>query len=263
MYVLGVDLGSTTGKAVVFDGEKVLGSAIIPDKRTPRETAEAVIAAALADSGLTDNASCAARVSTGYGRSEVEGFNKNVSEISCHARGAAWLHPGVRTLIDIGGQDCKVISVGKNGQVLDFTMNEKCAAGTGRFFESMCRVLSCTQDELSSWSQQSDNPATISSQCSVFAETEVVSLLNGGTPIEDIAAGINCSIASRVYKLVNRVGMFPDVVMTGGCSKNSGLVERLEQKLGMPIASLPEDPQLVGAIGAALFAWDNVQKEKP
>lgn len=259
MQVLGIDLGSTTGKAVIFDGERILGSAVIDNKRTPRDTAEVVVWQALSSAGAAVDADDIVKVSTGYGRSQVEGFAKNVSEISCHARGAAWLAPGTRTIIDIGGQDCKAISVGKGGVVLDFAMNDKCAAGTGRFFESMCRVLSCTQEELSDWSRQSESPAAISSQCSVFAESEVVSLLNGGTAIEDIAAGINCSIVSRMHKLLNKVGCQPELVMTGGCSKSEGLRERLVQKLHMPVLRLPQDPQLVGAIGAALFAWDIAQ----
>jgi len=193
-------------------------------------------------------------VGTGYGRLKVPFANDNVSEITCHARGAHWLNPDVRTVVDIGGQDCKVISLGPGGKVLEFAMNDRCAAGTGRFFEAMARVLDCGLDGISALENQGTTPATITSQCSVFAESEVVTLINEGTELPDLIAGINMAVANRLFAMVRRVGLVEKIVLTGGCSKNQGLAKALESKLGVEVGSLPQDPQIAGAIGAALIA---------
>jgi predicted CoA-substrate-specific enzyme activase len=199
-------------------------------------------------------------VGTGYGRLKVPFANDNVSEITCHARGAHWMNPAVRTVVDIGGQDCKVMSVAEDGRVVEFAMNDRCAAGTGRFFEGMARVLGCGLEGISSLENQGDNPASISSQCSVFAESEVVTLINEGIELPDIVAGINNSVANRLYAMVRRVGLVKELVLTGGCSKNAGLAKALEKKLGITVTMLPEDPQLAGAVGAALIASEKATK---
>jgi predicted CoA-substrate-specific enzyme activase len=199
-------------------------------------------------------------VGTGYGRLKVPFANENVSEITCHARGAHWLNPAVRTVVDIGGQDCKVMSVDKNGKVIEFAMNDRCAAGTGRFFEAMARVLNCGLEGISALDQQGSNPASITSQCSVFAESEVITLISEGIPLPDIVAGINNSVANRLFSMVRRIGLTKELALTGGCSKNEGLAKALEKKLGVTVTLLPQDPQIAGAVGAALIACERAEK---
>jgi len=199
-------------------------------------------------------------VGTGYGRLKVPFANENVSEITCHARGAYWLCPTVRTVVDIGGQDCKVMSVSAEGKVVEFVMNDRCAAGTGRFFEAMARVLDCGLEGLSRLSLQATSPATISSQCSVFAESEVITLVNEGVNLPDIVAGLHNSVASRLNSMVGKVGLVEDVALTGGCAKNEGLVKALEGKLGVSVRRLPQDPQIAGAVGAALLAREKASR---
>jgi predicted CoA-substrate-specific enzyme activase len=164
-------------------------------------------------------------------------------------------------VIDIGGQDCKVMSLSDSGKVLEFVMNDRCAAGTGRFFEAMARVLSCGLEGLSTLSLQGKNPATISSQCSVFAESEVITLVNEGVDLADIVAGLHNSVAGRLNSMVGKVGLIEDVALTGGCAKNEGLVKALEAKLRITVKRLPEDPQIVGALGAALIAREKLDKK--
>jgi predicted CoA-substrate-specific enzyme activase len=194
---------------------------------------------------------------TGYGRRSVSFVKENLSEITCHARGAHFLHPRTRTVIDVGGQDCKVISVDDRGKVVEFVMNDKCAAGTGKFFEVMARTFDCSLDEFSELSLQSNTPASITKQCSVFAESEVVTLIYNGVDQADIAAGLVNSIVRRIVAMIHKVGCIPDLVVTGGCAKNEGLVRGLEKFFGNNIARLP-NPQIIGALGAALFAQDRV-----
>jgi predicted CoA-substrate-specific enzyme activase len=199
-------------------------------------------------------------VGTGYGRLKVPFANESVSEITCHARGAHWLNPAVRTVVDIGGQDCKVMSVDKNGRVIEFAMNDRCAAGTGRFFEAMARVLNCGLDGISLLEHQGSNPASITSQCSVFAESEVVTLISEGIALPDIIAGINNSVANRLFSMVRRIGLTKELALTGGCSKNEGLAKALEKKLGVSVTLLPQDPQVAGAVGAALIAREKAEQ---
>ena len=254
MIVGGVDVGSATGKAVVMKDGEIIGSHLIDATTRPQETACLVMEEAVSQAGLPsidhlDNIIC-----TGYGRLKVPFAEENVSEISCHARGAHWLAPTTRTVVDIGGQDCKVISVSGKGTVLNFAMNDRCAAGTGRFFEAMARALCCGLEGISALENQGEEPCVISNQCSVFAESEVVTLVNEGTDLPSIIAGINFSVASRLNSMVRRVGLVKDLVLTGGCSKNEGLARALAAKLDITIEKLPEDPQIAGAVGAALIA---------
>ncbi len=257
----GCDVGSTTGKAVILRNGSILGSVVAPCLPRPEKTAELVINQALSQAGLSSIGDLSYLVGTGYGRMRISFANENISEITCHARGASWLCQSVKTAIDIGGQDCKVIGISNNGRVREFLMNDKCAAGTGRFFEAMCRVLHLTLEEISTLSLKSTSPANITSQCSVFAESEVVSLLNDGVDVVDIAAGINNAIAARLASLVRKVGVMEDVTVTGGCAKNAGLIKCLEDRLKMTIKPLVEDPQIVGAIGAAVLAREQFEKQ--
>ncbi len=252
----GCDVGSTTGKAAILDGDRVVAHFITPSTINPVKTAHVAMEEALKQAGLGSIDDLDYVVGTGYGRLKVPFANDNVSEITCHARGAHWLNPEVRTVVDIGGQDCKVISLDASGKVLEFAMNDRCAAGTGRFFEAMARVLDCGLEGISALENQGDPPATITSQCSVFAESEVVTLINEGTELPNLIAGINMAVANRLYAMVRRVGLVEKIVLTGGCSKNRGLAKALESKLGVEVDTLPQDPQIAGAIGAALIARD-------
>ncbi|MCJ7520680.1 MAG: acyl-CoA dehydratase activase [Dehalococcoidia bacterium] len=258
MLVGGCDVGSATGKAVVMKNGEVISYVIIPSTTKPELTARTVMDEAIEKAGLSSIEDLDYIIGTGYGRLKVPFANENISEITCHARGAQWLLPTVRTVVDIGGQDCKVMSIGDNGKVLEFVMNDRCAAGTGRFFEAMARVLDCSLQGLSELSLQGKNPATITSQCSVFAESEVVTLINEGVELVDIVAGLHNSIASRLNSMIRKVGLVENVALTGGCAKNEGLAKALEDKLGVAVKKLSQDPQIAGAIGAALLAAEKV-----
>ncbi len=261
MLVGGCDVGSATGKAVIMKDGEIISYVIIPSTTKPEVTARTVMDEAIEKAGLSLIEDLDYIVGTGYGRLKVPFANENVSEITCHARGAHWLSPTVRTVVDIGGQDCKVMSIDEKGKVLEFVMNDRCAAGTGRFFEAMARVLDCGLEGLSSLSLQGKNPATITSQCSVFAESEVVTLVNEGVELVDIVAGLHTSIAGRLNAMVRKVGLVEDLALTGGCAKNDGLAKALEEKLGVAVKKLPQDPQIAGAIGAALIAEERLNRQ--
>ncbi len=262
MIVCGCDLGSATGKVVLMEDGHILSSAVVRATSSPEKTALAAVGQALEAAGIPSIDSATYVVATGYGRRRVPFRNDDISEISCHAKGTHWLCPQVRTVVDVGGQDSKVISLDEHGKVMEFAMNDKCAAGTGRFFEAMARGLDCGLEELARLSLTSDTPATITKQCSVFAETEVVTLINDGISPQDIAAGVHASIAARLYGMVSRVGLVPQVALTGGCGQNQGLIRALEKRLGYKIALLPCNPQITGALGAALFAGERAARQE-
>jgi predicted CoA-substrate-specific enzyme activase len=256
-YYGGCDIGSTTGKAVIMDAQgEIAASAIVPRDIDPEESALAAFAKTFEDADLpiTSYRDLAFLVGTGYGRAEIPFAGENISEISCHAMGVFHCDPKIKTIVDIGGQDVKGISIDKNGSVLEFAMNDKCAAGTGRFLEAMSRIFRLELEEFSNLSLTAKRAIPISAQCSVFAETEVVSLLAKKKSPAEIAAGIYQSVAKRCYTLIKRVGTREKVTISGGCAKNIGLVRELEKKLKISIAPLPVDPQLIGAIGAAVYA---------
>lgn len=254
----GCDVGSTTGKVVLInEAEEILGWSIVRSARGPQATANHAFTQALEMAKLPADAAVDYMVSTGYGRNGISGAQEDISEISCHARGAFHVNPAVQTIVDIGGQDCKVISVNKKGRVVDFQMNDKCSAGTGRFFEVMTRVLDCSFEELASAALKSTHPRQISKQCSVFAESEVISLVNANVPLEDISAGIHESIARRIHGMIFKVGLVPEVALTGGCACNPALVKTLERILNVTLAPLAVNPQIMGALGAALFAKEH------
>ena len=255
-YVCGCDVGSTFGKAVIMDLDgTILGDATVRSKINPEDTSDLVIGEALEASNLgIKRDDILYLVGTGYGRTRILGADENISEISCHAMGVHVANPGVHTIIDIGGQDIKAISLDDDGQVSNFAMNDKCAAGTGRFFENMARVFDCDLTEFSEMSLKSKEPCAISSQCGIFAETEVISLFSQKKSPSDVAAGIQVSVAKRCRTLLKGVGNKPLLTMTGGCAKNYGLRKQLEEIMSCTIVDLPIDPQLMGAIGAAEFA---------
>lgn len=259
MIVAGCDVGSTTGKLVVMEDDRMLVSAIVPTRPLSDQTAYDALEAALRGSGLKRE-DIAMVIGTGYGRLNIPFAQRNVTEISCHGLGAFWADPEIRTIIDIGGQDCKVIRIDEHGGVIEFAMNDKCAAGTGRFLEETARGLGVGIEDLGPLSLQAKDGVKLSSYCSVFAETEVIALLSEGIALEEIAAGINQAIASRLASLVKRVGVQEKVVITGGVSKNSGVVKGIEDRLGVSLARIKVDPQLIGAIGASLFAQRSAQR---
>lgn len=255
LFTLGVDSGSLTAKAVIMDGNRQIVSHSVKQLEFVSEKAVRIaIENALATAGL-ELSNMAYIVSTGYGRRRLSFAGKAVTEISCHAKGANYVFPDARTVIDIGGQDSKVISVDTSGNVHNFAMNDTCAAGTGQFLEVMARALGVELEKIGELSLQVQTKLKISSMCTVFAESEVISLVAQGHTKEDILSAIHEAIARRISGLVGRVGLRQPVIMTGGVAKNIGVVCALEKELGVSI-SLPSEPQIVGAIGAALFALD-------
>ncbi len=251
-YFAGLDIGSTMTKVVIVN-ETVLASVVGPTGPEHRKLANKVMEEALDKLNLPfDDITYV--VATGYGRVNVPFADKQITEISCHARGVASLVPTARTVIDIGGQDCKGIKLNK-GKVADFVMNDKCAAGTGRFIEVTAEALGLKLEDMGKVSLAAKNAAEISNTCTVFAELEVVSKLAEGVPVEELVAGLHKAIAARIYGMVNRLKIEKDVVVTGGGAINIGLVKALEAKLGYPTLRPPE-PLLTGAIGAALLGKD-------
>jgi (R)-2-hydroxyacyl-CoA dehydratese activating ATPase len=249
---LGIDIGSSSSKAVIIDDQcNILGQAVI-NTGAGTQGPEKAVAAALLKAGI-DLAQIKASVVTGYGRITYEKADKQITEISCHAKGTAYMMPNARTVIDIGGQDAKVIRLNPSGKVDNFVMNEKCAAGTGRFLEVMARILDCGIDNLGSLSAAATEEIVISNTCTVFAESEVISQLAAGAKRENVAKGAHRAVAKRVAGLGGRVGITPDVVMTGGVALNKGVVDALEREIGEKIV-VAENPQMMGALGAALFA---------
>jgi (R)-2-hydroxyacyl-CoA dehydratese activating ATPase len=253
-YYAGIDIGAITAKAVILGDAGLLAVIVVPAGYNRSQAAEQVLAMALIEAGLQRDA-ISRLVATGYGRVQVPGADRTVTEITCHARGAHWLCPQVGTVIDIGGQDSKAIAVAKQGKVLDFVMNDKCAAGTGRFLEVMARALEVDLDQFGALATAATQPAKISSTCTVFAESEVVSHLAAGTPREEIVAGIHASIAARLSSMVGRIPLRDQVVLTGGVARNLGVVRAIEARLARPVL-VPESAQAAGAIGAALIARD-------
>lgn len=257
-YFAGIDSGSTSTDVVILDrDQKMVTGVILPTGAGAAVGAERALEQALEQAGL-QRSDIDAIVTTGYGRTAIQDGDKSITEITCHARGAHYLDPGVRTVIDIGGQDSKVIRLDENGAVVNFVMNDKCAAGTGRFLEMMARTMEMDLDEMSKAGLHYKEDITISSMCTVFAESEVVSLIAQNKPTDDIVHGLNKAVASKTAALAKRVGGEERYMMTGGVSKNRGLVKTLEEKLGTTLV-VSEKAQLCGALGAALFAMDMVE----
>jgi (R)-2-hydroxyacyl-CoA dehydratese activating ATPase len=252
MLSAGIDIGSTATKAVIFDG-KILGQAQVPTGWDPKEAGLLAFREALELASVKEGR-VGVIVGTGYGRISLPIFTSRVTEITCHARGAHYLNPGTRTVIAIGGQDCKVISLNPDGSVADFIMNDKCAAGTGRFLQVMAGILDVSLDELSAVAAGAE-PVPLSSMCTVFAESEVIGLLARGSGKGSVAAGVIDTISRRIHGLAGRLPLLETVTFTGGIAQNSYICENIGSILGVRL-HVPADPQFVGALGAALIGCE-------
>ena len=255
-YFGGCDAGSTYTKCVIIDENGKIAAAVTKRSRiNPVLSAKDALDEAVSQvDGLNSAEELTYLIGTGYGRNKVPFADENISEISCHAMGVHVTDPSVKAIIDIGGQDVKGIAIDTDGTVLNFAMNDKCAAGTGRFFESMARAFEMSLDEFSNLSLKAKNVIPITAQCAVFAESEVISLVGEGKPMEEIAAGIQLSVAKRCFVMAKKAGATDSVTLTGGCAKNEGLKKAIEKVLKINVVDLPTDPQLMGALGAAEYA---------
>ena len=255
-YFGGCDAGSTYTKCVIIDENgKILAAVTKRSRINPVLSAKDALDEAVSQvDGLNSAEELTYLIGTGYGRNKVPFADENISEISCHAMGVHVTDPSVKAIIDIGGQDVKGIAIDTEGTVLNFAMNDKCAAGTGRFFESMARAFVMSLDEFSNLSLTAKNVIPITAQCAVFAESEVISLVGEGKPMEEIAAGIQLSVAKRCFVMAKKAGAADSVTLTGGCAKNEGLKKAIEKVLKINVVDLPTDPQLMGALGAAEYA---------
>ncbi len=255
--VAGVDAGSTAIKITLFDGLR-FENLIEPVGWNPREVAAGMLTKAANRRGLRLE-EIAKVYGTGYGRVGLGFLTKAITEITCHARGAAYLEPQISTVVDIGGQDVKAIRIDENGRVLDFIMNDKCAAGTGRFLQVMAGALGMDLEAMASLPAGVTEPCPINAMCTVFAESEVIGLLNRGTSREAIIAGLYKSIASRVAAMAARITVCPPVVLTGGVAQHYAMQKALENELKLPVI-VPGQAVFAGSVGAALLAWDDLQR---
>ena len=260
VYTLGVDIGSTSSKCVIMSDGKTIESSAIIAKGAGTDGIDIVVKEALKKMNLKFE-DFAAIVSTGYGRNSYERADKTMSELSCHAKGGHYIFGEIRTIIDIGGQDSKVLKLDASGQLQNFVMNDKCAAGTGRFLEVMSNVLHVSLEDFGKYDEQALDKLPISSTCTVFAESEVISQLAQGKDVKSIIKGIHQSIASRVAGQAKRDGVVPKVAMTGGVSRNAGIVRALEKELDTKI-EVSSQSQLAGAIGAAIYAYEYYLKNQ-
>lgn len=252
----GCDAGSTYTKCVIIDEKgKIVAKVTGKSRINPVLSARNALDEAVGQVEELNNAEdLTYLIGTGYGRNKVPFAHENISEISCHAMGVHVTNPDIRSIIDIGGQDVKGISIDNDGTVLDFAMNDKCAAGTGRFFETMANAFEMSLEDFSKLSLKAKNVIPITAQCAVFAESEVISLVGEGKPMEEIAAGIQMSVAKRCFVMAKKAGATDSVTLTGGCAKNEGLKRAIEKVLKLKVIDLETDPQLMGALGAAEYA---------
>jgi predicted CoA-substrate-specific enzyme activase len=279
MLTMGVDIGSRSSKCVILEDGRLLTYGTIETGPNITKTAHAVVEAAVhrrtgkwgeyrmplpdakVDHLKVQDMACI--VSTGYGRAVVPFAHRNITEISCHCRGAQWFVPGVSTILDVGGQDTKGIRVGPKGEVADFVMNDKCAAGTGRFMEIVADVLHVPLAEIGPLSLKSTKTLPFSTTCAAFGRGAAVAMMKEGERKEDILAGLHEAISKRVMALVKKVGIADKFVITGGIGRNVGMVGNIAQRLDGLKVTLPQEPMIVGAVGAALFAVDHATKKGP
>ncbi len=252
MIYAGIDIGSITAKAALIEEGKLLGTHVAPTGYDPKAAGIKVLDAVLETNKLTKK-DVSTIVSTGYGRASVDFADKSMTEIICHGTGAHFINPKIRGIIDVGGQDSKAILLNTTGQIENFAMNDKCAAGTGRFLEVMAKALEIELDQLGDFGLQSQEPVKISSICTVFAESEVISMIAQQKKREDIIAGIHNSAASRISILARKIDIKDPITMTGGVAKNKGMVAAISKHLGLNI-DVGDQPQENGAIGAAVLA---------
>ena len=254
-YFGGCDVGSTYTKAVILDeAGKLVADTTMRSKINAETSAALAMEEVCKTAGLRDAKELSYLIGTGYGRNKVPFADENISEISCHAMGVHITDPDVKAIIDIGGQDVKGISIDADGTVKNFAMNDKCAAGTGRFYEAMARSFEMTLPEFSRLSLGAKNVIPITAQCTVFAESEVITLVGEGKPMDEIAAGIQMAVAKRCFVMAKKAGAVDSITLTGGCAKNEGLKRAIERVLKLRVVELATDPQLMGALGAAEFA---------
>jgi len=258
-YFAGIDVGSTMTKAVILN-KGIIASIIGPTGPEQRRLANKVMEKALNKAAISFK-NITYIVSTGYGRINVPFTDKQFTEITCHAKGVISLFPKARTIIDIGGQDVKGIKIDDTGKIIDFVMNDKCAAGSGRFIEVIADTLGVQLDKVGDLALQSKNPAKISNICTIWAQQEVAASLARGVPISDLFAGVHYSLADRIIRMVNRIKVEEAVIVTGGGGKNRGLLKALSEQLGHEIL-VPEEPLITGALGAALMGKEIVEKAK-
>ncbi|MBI1851906.1 MAG: 2-hydroxyglutaryl-CoA dehydratase [Planctomycetes bacterium] len=258
VYGAGVDVGSTQSKAVIVDESlRILGRSLIPTGANVVKAADEAFREACENAGIAREAvGCV--VGTGYGRFKVTFGDAQITEITCHARGAHSLYPATRTVIDMGGQDTKAIKVGADGSVLDFSMNDKCAAGTGRFLSAAADVTGMTLDEIGPVALHAKDPVRLTSVCTVFVESDILSYMAQKKTVEDVLGGVHKAIASRTMALVRRVGVEDEVTFTGGVSRNIAMVRALEEVLGTRLNVSPEG-HFMGALGAAIFALERAR----
>jgi len=249
---IGIDVGSVAAKAAAYNGEKIVSTALLPTGWSPKETGHRLLNQIMEELNITRD-DIKSIVGTGYGRVSLPFIDKKVTEITCHGKGAHYIDPNIRVVIDIGGQDSKVIKLNDKGTVIDFLMNDKCAAGTGRFLQVMANALEIDVSDLSTLASDK-TPVNINSMCTVFAESEVVSLIAEGTSKEEIASGLLYSVCNKTYSLVSKIGIENKVFFSGGVSRNEKLRELLSSKLGVDITSSHES-QFLGAIGAAIIGY--------
>ncbi|UCH98255.1 MAG: 2-hydroxyglutaryl-CoA dehydratase [Candidatus Aminicenantes bacterium] len=266
-FFLGIDIGSSSTKGVILDMEKnILAKRVIRTKPKHSDGVEIIIESIIKDirSSLNSSNREVSRedikhcIGTGYGRNNIDCADKVITEITCHAKGANYYFPYAKTVIDIGGQDSKVIRIDNEGKVIDFVMNDKCAAGTGRFLEAACKILKVPLEEFGKISRRATSPCKISSTCVVFAESEIISKLAEGVKSESIAKGIHHAMVSRLLSMGKRIRIHPPIVFTGGVAENEGMVEEVVTLLGIEKTAMwvPDEPKIIGALGAALFAYE-------
>ena len=258
MLVAGIDVGAATAKALIMGGGSVLSYFIMPTGASVKQAAEVVFEESLRRAGV-QRSNLDYVLATGWGRHGVGFANKTATEIWCHAKGIHFLIPGASSIIDIGGQDSKAINIDDEGDVVNFIMNDKCAAGTGRFCEVMAVILHLKIEDLGEIALSSDKPVSISSTCTVFAETELVAHRAEGESVENLTAGVMQSIAKRVAGMALQIRPTEKAVFTGGVAKNIGVKKFLEKELGLELI-VPEEPQITGALGAALVAKTELEK---
>lgn len=253
MLTAGCDIGSLSAKAVIMEDNRIVASHVIFAKPEPEESARAVMDGALGKAGvrLEDIAYC---VGTGYGRNSIPFAQAAESEITCHGKAAQWLKKEVRMVIDIGGQDAKAIRVDDTGKVVRYAYNDRCASGTGRFLEVMAGAMGIDIGDMGDLSSRARSPVPLSNQCVVFAETEIISLINAGRDLPDIVGGLHRALAHRVASLARSIDLESGITMTGGVAKNRGMFSALEEALGVKLVLMDTDPQIIGAVGAALLA---------
>jgi len=258
-YFAGIDVGSTITKVVILN-EGIIASIIKPTGPEQRRLANKVMEEALHKAAISFQA-ITYIIATGYGRINVPFADRQFTEITCHAKGVFSLFPKAKTIIDIGGQDIKAIKIDATGRTIDFVMNDKCAAGSGRFIEVIADTLGVPLDRVGDLSLQSENPAKISNICTIWAQQEVAASLAEGVPISDLLAGVHQSLAERISRMVNRLRLEEAIIVTGGGGKNKGLLKALSEQLGHEIL-VPEEPLITGALGAALLGKEIVEKAK-